>query len=385
MKKIKIWLVLCLCLYAESSFAKNEDTIPINEQTFLVYRRYYFVARLDKTIKLLAKMYNEVNAMQAMIAGRKINFDLILPTSSHGFFEHKQILRSIKRIVQTRSLKPLFMVWDSFTSYKSLQDDLLVEDFSKEIFIITRNTIDYVHECKGVKKAPLKYKDEQVCKKFNLQERIEVISMMTDQLECLLCDKPIKEVALRIEEMDDLKLRIHTDEVAFRLYCLHRLDSAIQYLLTSSEQDLSADQVRAIDPPVFWWHKRGEGKTLHQLWDDLNQYKYIDNELFVRDVSMYVFLLLKNQQEKQRAFKSLSHNDVLTIHSQIEQLPLEDILNAIDVIVEQMGTVVDHYQKSGLTLSQWVKKYWWVPPLVFSSILFKFVTFYYKNIANKAA
>ena len=33
------------------------------------------------------------------------------------------------------------MVWDDFITYKSIDDQLLVEEFTKEIFIISRNIL----------------------------------------------------------------------------------------------------------------------------------------------------------------------------------------------------------------------------------------------------
>ncbi len=375
---INAWLIASALLGSNVAYVQQKNAVSsINEQTFLVYRRYYFVARLDKTIKILAKMYQEVNAMQDMLASKSINFDDILPVSTRDVFEHKQVRRSIDRIVQTRSLKPLFMVWDSFKSYKSLHDDLLVEDFSKEIFIITRNTINCLHDCNRITR-PKHICMHNACEDFDLSQRLEAIALMTEHL-ANNCDDIIDKTAYRISDMGDLNMVIHTDEVAFRFYCLHRLERAMQYLLSlPAQHQVLIKDIRLLRLPIFFWQKRGNRKTLTQLWDDVTQYKYVDNEAFMHDFTTFILLLL-NSRQKEVSNRTLSHADVIAIHQQVEQLPIEEILNAIDVIVSQVGGVVDHYQKSGLTFSRWIRQYWWAPPLVISSIIFKFVAFYYKK------
>lgn len=366
MKK-NITYILCLSLLGILTNCVEQDDsadrLPIKEQTFLVYRRYYFVARLDKTIQLLAKMYQEVSAMQDLLADKQITFDEIVPQETYRLFTHKQIRRSVKEIAHTRSLKPLFMVWDSFKSYKSLHDDLLVEDFSKEIFIITRNTIDslHKHDTSYVRcaQSPL-----------SLEAGLDALSDMTHLLESSLSGGSRCQT-LRAGDIGDIHLAVHTDEVAFRFYCVRRLRNALDYLLSLPEADRAADRLPA-------------RKALAHVWDDVSQYKHIDNERFVHGFAVYTLMLLHCQVSEQRMHKSLSQADLVAMQHQIEQLPLEEILQAIDLIVKQVHNAVDHYHKSGLTFGQWIKRYWWAPPLIFSTVAIKCFLLYYKNFRTSA-
>ena len=164
--------------YPIGAQSTETDSSTISEHTFLVYRRYYFVARLKKTINLLAHMYQEVSNMQALLAGRTIDIADILPDEQLYQFKHQLIRSSIKQMRQTRNLKPLFMVWDSFAAYKSLYDELFVEEFSKEIFIITRNTIARMVEHTRV---PGPYISDEYMPS-SIDERIKAISRMTDHI-----------------------------------------------------------------------------------------------------------------------------------------------------------------------------------------------------------
>lgn len=375
MKKMHAKLVLFINLVGLFSFMDSSMQNNISEETFLVYRRYYFIERLDKTIQLLAKMYHEVNAMQQMLAQKKIDIGKVLPQSTQALFEHKQIKRSIDRIIQTRSLKPLFMVWDSFKSYKSLSDDLLVEDFSKEIFIITRNTVDYLYANEPTHKQKILL--PSINKPYVLSERIDAIDTMTDYILDYM-----KKISLvkadhqgKTQDVDDIHLSIHTDEVAFRFYCLHRLEKAMACALNLPTRE--QDDLKKLD--LFRSLRFKDRKSLAQIWQDVKQYKYIENEEYIKDFVIYVYLILQNEQSHRLRNHQLSHSNVLAIHQQVQNLPIEEILNAIDTIVTQIGAVVDNYQQSGLTLGQWIKKYWWAPPIVLSTVIIKCVLFYYKK------
>ena len=366
--------ILCALINGETPH-DDYDRLPIQEHTFLVYRRYYFVARLDKTIKLLAKMYQEVSAMQGMLAGKQVFFDEIVPQETYRLFTHKQIRRSVKEILHTRSLKPLFMVWDSFKSYKSLHDDLLVEDFSKEIFIITRNTIDSLHKHDNLHR----YKDRQL---LTLEERLDALAEMTHVLEDLISGTPTEYV--RSHDVGNIHLAVQTDEVAFRFYCIRRLRNALSYLLALPESDQSAHLVYASARHRFRFLQNKNYKhlplrqSLQHSWDDVMQYKYIEDDHFMHDFAVYTLMLLYCQAPE-RIFKSLTHADLIAMQHRIEQLPLEDILKAIDLVVKQVHNVVNHYQKSGLTLSGWLKKYWWAPSMIITTVVIKCFLLYYKN------
>lgn len=346
------------------------DQHPIEEQTFLVYRRYYFVARLDKTIQLLAKMYQEVSAMQAILGTKQIDLSLIVPEQMHRLFTHEKIRRSVKEIEHTRSLKPLFMEWESFKSYKSLHDELLVEDFSKEIFLITRNTIKTLTKGKLV--------DPLACPELSLNDRLNAINDYCETLQQLQ-DGFLPNKTTKTTSSSNVHLAVHTDEVAFRYYCIKRLDLAIQYLLACDEKTFSSiPVVLNRDGIVF----KGVGfpvkKGLTHLWDNVLQYKHIENESYMHDFAAYLLLILKVKQSEQTKMR-FSHADLVAMQHTIKQLPLEEILQTIDLLVKQMNSTIQHYNKSGLTFNQWIKKYWWAPSAVCLTVAIKCYILYYKT------
>lgn len=382
MKKLALtyYIALCATVITMIGETHNNDTdlLPIQEQTFLVYRRYYFVARLDKTIQLLAKMYHEVSVMQEMLTNKQIMFDEIVPEGAYQLFAHKQIRASVKEIAHTRSFKPLFMVWDSFKSYKSLHDDLLVEDFSKEIFIITRNTIDSLHKHNAFRAYHMKNPN-------TLGERLDALTDMTYILENIVLIGRSEEILFRNNDVGSVHLAVRTDEVAFRFYCIHRFRKALDYLLSLPESNLATNLVcaslqnRCMSFQDNKSQKISPHKGLKHVWDDIVQYKHVENEEFVHHFAVYTLMLMYCNVPELHTFKSLSHADLIAMQHRIEQLPLEEILQAIDLIVKQVQTAVGHYHKSGLTLTQWIKQYWWAPTAICATVAIKFFMLYYKN------
>lgn len=365
---LKYCLALCTTMISMSNNNPQEDNqnrLPIQEQTFLVYRRYYFVARLDKTIQLLAKMYHDVSAMQGMFADKQIVIDEIVPEETYRLFTHKQIRRSVKEIAHTRSLKPLFMVWDSFKSYKSLHDDLLVEDFSKEIFIITRNTIDSLYKHDILHAPKIKFP-------LFLAERLDALTEMTRILENKVTERS-KEIVPHNNNVSGIHLAVHTDEVAFRFYCIHRLRAALNYLLSLPESDQTMNLIGSS------FRQFSSRQGLKHLWDDLMQYKYIENEDFIHSFAVYTLMLMHCRGLEPQIYKSISHADLIAMQHRIEQLPLEEILQTIDLIVKQVHNTVNHYHKSGLTFTQWIKRYWWAPTAICTTVAIKCFILYYKN------
>jgi len=376
-KAIFIHILLGILFFAP--LLAEHASIKIEEQTFLVYRRYYFIARLHKTITLLAKMYEDVNAMQRLFESRSIDMNALLPLDDTQQLRHTVVRRSIERMRHTRSLKPLFMVWDSFSSYKSLKDDLLVEDFSKEIFIITRNSIRSLQ-----KRGMCGFVDDDIghISQMHVLELLDSIDILSDHLDSVYCSYDSDHASMqRALEVHDIKLGVHTDEVAFRFYCIQRLSRGAQIINELPESDI-----------VLLYntmHMRFNGSVgnlrfqqvvFKKVWQDCLQYKYIEDIAFLKQCALQLLLLLNEYAHSLMPHRASMYNEVVSIHQQIETIPVEHILTAIDTLVTQVSMVVESYQKSDLSFTQWITQYWWVPPLALSSIIWQCVKFYYKKM-----
>lgn len=369
-------ILLLIFLHAPVCAADNEPALAISDQTFLVYRRYYFIARLDRTIKLLAKFSQEAKAPAVPLRTRQVIDDLMHMLEMQQF-NHTLIKDSVTSMYQSRSLKPLFMVWDAFKSYKSLKDDLFVEDFSKEIFIITRSIAQHLHDEDSIKSLPMD---------LNIVCRCDAISRLTEYIELYMqgieTRMPPPE---RGSDVSDLALNIHTDEVAFRYYALRRLHEAAQLMLSvSPEIQKSLHEAATAATNRYEQHKAMRLRTFKQLWDDCQQYKFIDDSSFLHAFAVRLSLMLHAYQqaeahEQAKPARKLNYTQLMQIYQQINKMPIEEILTGIDFLVTNASAISNSYHNSGLSFGQWIKEYWWAPPMMIATVIFQCVKFYYKK------
>lgn len=374
--------VYTLLLFFNLMHADFSDRMSIiDKETFLVYRRYYFIARLDNTIELLKKLYLKSDQRKIMLLGHQVDSEEILPRYECEKFKHKTIRYSIACIHETDCIKPLFNVWDSFKGYKLLKDDLFIEDFSKEIFLIMRNTINYLQRCQLVEG----FKHSCMYSPINAYS----LDVLLQDIDCMVgylhnCSNSSQEVIERfnnLADLKDLRFLVNTDDVAFRFYCLKRIRRVMDFLGMLSPEELSVSHKE--DGEIQF--KPYKNKSVVQLWDDLVQYKYIDDEQSMRYFLCSLYIILYQQTKKHNLLDDEAlevEEGYMMIENHMDDMPIEELLDAIDGIMNNIVHIHQHYQHSGLSLMQWVKVYWWIPAALFSSVCFKLIKYYYFHTSN---
>lgn len=127
---------------------------------------------------------------------------------------------------------------------------------------------------------------------------------------------------------------------------------------------------------------------LFRLWLELKQYKLLGNDTFVREFSILTFITYKNiithcLTKQPNLHKSLGQS-ILNLYNNLESLPLEEILEAIDMLSEELPPILEQYQiNSDMTLGEWFKKYWWIPPLVIVTLSVQILLIFQKGKINK--
>lgn len=374
-------VVYILLLFFNLNYADSYERMSlIDKETFLVYRRYYFIARLDNTIELLQKLYSKSDQRRIMLLGHQVDSEEILPRNECEKFKHKTIRHSIACIRETDCIKPLFKVWDSFKAYKLLKDDLFIEDFSKEIFLITRNTIDHLQRCQIIDRLKHSCMDCPI-NAYSLGKLLQDIDVMMSYLsDCYYSPEEMVDRFDNLAALKDLRFLVNTDDVAFRFYCLKRVKKIMDFLGTLPPGELlishKEDEVLQFKP----YKNRG----LIQLWEDLVQYKYIDDEQSMRYFLRSLYIILYRQTKKHNFFNDevLETEEVYMIENHMEDMPIEELLDAIDSIMNNITHIHQHYQHSGLSFIRWVQVYWWIPAALVSSICFKLIKYYYLHTSN---
>lgn len=366
-------------LFFNLIYADLTERMSIDKDTFLIYRRYYFIARLDNTIQLLKKIYSKSDQRKIMLLGHQVDPEEILPKYECEKFKHKTIRYSIACIRETDCIKPLFKVWDSFKAYKLLQDDLFIEDFSKEIFLITRNTINYLQRSQLIDVLKDSCMDYPI-NAYSLDMLLQDIDIMTAYVSDCYCLPDEVVERNHFADIRELRFLVNTDDVAFRFYCLKRIKRVMDFLGTLSPTEL---MIPHKEDDTFYC-KVYKNKTVIQLWEDLAQYKYIDDEQAMRHFLCALYSILHMQVKKHNLLndEALEIDEGHMMEAHLEDIPIEELLNAIDGIMNNISHIHQHYQHSGLSLMQWVKVYWWIPAALFSSICFKLIKYYYLQTSS---
>ncbi len=307
-----------------------EKEYGIDPDTFtnLVFRRYYFVKRLDEVIKVLLFLSNQ----------HQITHKTNLP------------------------LKPLPMAWQDFVAYKDLTNPLLIEDFTQEIrvlsahFLLTHAHGHYTHILQNflTKDAPL------------------AVPPTADE------EAPPSQLAA----LSDLTPSIEINKVILRFYHVRRLETAMAHLLTLSKKNLLplpalsstftnspcfASLHFEQTPIVAMLHSlelHHSPRAFFSLWNDLQRYKYIHDEKVFKEFARFVTHLTHS---------TLSHRHLISTEKsallpleQLHNMPLEDILNLLDLLVEELPGFLEKTEldsHSLLTWKQWLQKYWLIGPI----------------------
>jgi len=115
--------------------------------------------------------------------------------------------------------------------------------------------------------------------------------------------------------------------------------------------------------------KTGSLKPLIILLQEVKHYCLRTDSLFFHEFFLLIFtvhkqIILHECEESHYALKTLTLNDIIMISEKINQLPIAEVLNAIDMLVTELPPFLEKYEfNSKISWTKWFKKYWWVPPV----------------------
>lgn len=344
----------------------NEHGLDGDQFSNYVYRRYYFVKRLQNTMLLFLDIENRITKH----GYQPVQLDGLFTFTDDVSFKDNRVQRSVDVMQKKRSLKPLFMIWEDFTGYKSIKDQIFVEEFTKEVFIISRNML-----------ITLAANDEFVIippvrAHATCDMLLDDIDAMTEYIYAIYNNKPRKSVQLKRDV--DLHTFAHVDDVLKRFYVIKRLQVACNQLnaLPYSAHYLTGKAFsRAWKHAIILSCSRIMAQTesldpLLELWEDVLQYKYIQDELFMHEFTQLVLCTYADLSAYYaHATQKDPSNTAFELYHLIDTLPLNEILDVIDIIAHDLPPLLEKYEfDSNITWRDWLRKYWWAPPLIVATL-----------------
>lgn len=90
---------------------------------------------------------------------------------------------------------------------------------------------------------------------------------------------------------------------------------------------------------------------------------------FLHETLILIFVIHKHIlfnecAQHHHPIKKSTLETIIMINNIISQLPIAEVLNAIDMLVNELPPFIEKYElNSQITWKNWLKKYWWVPPV----------------------
>jgi len=323
MKNIKI---ICLLLLSSLSFC--DDKIMITQFCEHYHRRSYFILRLEKIVNFVQKN-----------AKKKLDYCF-----NRKQFSDPVVLSCIEKIEKTSSLRPFFRLWTEVKRYKYTENASFAQDFTKLLFVIQHAL--YSQYTRHKEQIPLDI------------------------------DFTLKGIS-------------YTEATTIRNYYSHRLRHIfllLKKIPCSKESFFEADQPecdctfithhtftqKEIKKCIESMEKHQTVTPLIELSKEFSCCTLIQNDEFLREFVALTFIVLRNiflnnMHTSATPIQKTYASHLVYIYQNLDQLPLEEILEAIDLLHKELPPLLEKYEfNSNMKWKPWLKKYWWFPSTLFT-------------------
>jgi len=97
--------------------------------------------------------------------------------------------------------------------------------------------------------------------------------------------------------------------------------------------------------------------------------QYLNDHALMHEIFFLIFIihkqiLLQECKENDHSVKKSTLDTLVEVSDKINQLPITEVLSAIDMLMTELPPFLEKYElNSSITWRNWLKKYWWVPPV----------------------
>lgn len=121
---------------------------------------------------------------------------------------------------------------------------------------------------------------------------------------------------------------------------------------------------------IYALNRQHSLEPLIALLREAEQYRQIQSDNFIKELLMLIIItykeiLLDTACSKHTETKKSVLETIINISHKLDQLPIAELLNAIDMLTQELPRFLEKYEfHSDLTWKEWLKKYWWIPPVI---------------------
>lgn len=419
--------VMFIITCAQPSFNYCSDLDVVHGEHFSmnkvshIQKRYYMIRRLEKPMKNFFAVHDKIAHELSFGSEAKRMKIPDLPVMTHP-----AIKKRLREMVQTGDTKPLHKIWYDFLAYKFIEDSTFVRETITTMLLFYKDLLLGVltkgeHSDELIEYVENLYTQPDRAVIDEIMGGIEVLSNVTLKT-CSKCHLEINEVLvghhsllgfqpehedevrnsdlsaivhLLDDEHDGQKLVVNNN---MRFYHIQRLLKSIFILSRFKEMGI-ATKLSSLKKRNFnllvehFSHEeikkciakmtvRDDLRPLFTLWKHFSEYDFIHDQVLLNEFVQLVVLVYRQlangvldkdvvqQPESIKRAGLDTVENVLEMYEKIADMPIPELLNLLDDVVDQFDTVMEKYEfnNSDLSWSAWWKKYWWAPPVIVGTL-----------------
>ncbi|HSW73596.1 MAG TPA: hypothetical protein VLG71_00405 [Candidatus Limnocylindria bacterium] len=371
---MRCYYFFLFCVFGYGVFIKGQDQdIHFSMHSVQkVEQRYYLIKRLEPAIDTLFAVHN---ALASSFWWSRPNKPLLNRTNLRHF-RHASVIESVEAMATSSDIAPFKKIWHKVLAYRYLEDGTFVREVIILILLLYKNLLLSVDKELYHRKAP----DESALTELLIAGH----QKLSDLCPHVHCDD-ISDMVVAVERLLD-ETSLPTDVVVnniLRFYHVQRLVRSIFILDKHSKRSMPTLVISV--PQDTWTHplvkecvRSLNQKTtltpLFRLWKKVTSYDCIDDQRLLQEFVRLV-ILVYNHCMHERALPNRSSENpqeaMVSLYEQIAKLPIPELLDLLDELVDQYEKLSTTYEINNTTMSwsAWAKKYWWAPPVILASLV----------------
>jgi hypothetical protein len=367
----------------------------------LVEKRYYLIKRLEgpmATLFLAHKYFSSKPEKRIF----KESLDRIFDCDQ---FRHPLVRASAQAVQQHQTLEPCRKIWRDFLSYRHLEDQSFVRETITLVLMLYNNLLQhlkfgrdtlFVSKPKSITKTWTDwiFGNNEHTRGANVQDYDLIHALVAGDYtsssvcpdaECETVQDNFKAIAGLLDESE------HHDMVLnniMRFYHMQRLTKPMYLFSALSAKRGTAINLHTVSIPAIFKHEliiqcieqmkqSGTLQPFFKLWKRLATYDFIEDRVLLQEfvrlmIILYEQLIVSTRESVDNDARIASQatvGDMMQMYEKISTLPIADLLTLLDEMSDRYEYIVQEYEFSNKTLSwsDWLKKYWWAPPVIIVS------------------
>ena len=378
------------CVCAQASCQTSESMITAIEQ------RRYMIKRLEKTIATLAEAHQ-----------KRIPNHL----AATRYFRNPLVRGAFVAMEHTQSVVPFYMLWSRFLAYQFIDNKEFIKEILTAILLLYKDLILSLQKTYACDEQLLLSIDAHIQKTHDDSARdvlplldtaqtaheyykatcisqdcyeLNKILIWPHTLQPFYDDASSHSVEATIGTIHHLldEEGVHNISVynTMRFYHIQRLLKSMFILshkkgvieFTFDDAIINSLTCPSIQACARALVAQKNVVPLFSVWSAITTYDFINDINHVREfvlITCLAYQQITNVLVNESDTKAVHAQDVLAMYEKLATLPVAQLLDLLDDVVEQYDTLAQQYalKDSSLTWKQWFEKYWWSAPIMLSS------------------